>query len=80
MNMAMGCSTGRNVTGNFNTFIGNKAGYYNTTGCCNIAAIGACAGMKNVTGCENTFIGAGVAKCATPTGRHNVFLPRNLCW
>jgi hypothetical protein len=51
-----GVGAGHSNSGNYNTFIGGSAGYYNTSGQAN-TFIGDWAGIDNSTGAYNTFVG-----------------------
>lgn len=62
-------------TGNFNTFVGARTGFRNTTGSEN-TFVGRWAGMNNTTGGNNTFLGYQAGQANT-TGLRNFFLGRS---
>ena len=64
--------TNANMTGSYNTFLGNIAGANNTTGSDN-TFLGSQAGVHNTTGSNNAFIGSGTGQTTT-TGSNNVFV------
>jgi len=74
LNTFYGKGAGNNTTGDddYDTFIGAKAGYSNTTGILN-TFLGYYAGYANTTGAHNTFLGAN-AGSANTIGKQNTFL------
>jgi len=70
--LGIGSDAGRSNTGGSNTFLGNTAGYSNTTGVENIFA-GYQAGYDNTIGMENTFVGA-FAGLTNNSGNYNSFV------
>ncbi|MHC4461190.1 MAG: hypothetical protein ACYS6W_07555 [Planctomycetota bacterium] len=71
-NTFVGIGAGANNTGLRNTFLGDRAGYSNTTGNYNTFS-GFYAGYSNTTGHSNTFLGL-VAGTSNTTGYRNTFL------
>lgn len=90
-NTFYGENAGNSATGGFNTFIGNIAGQYNTSGIENTFVgyragalttvekqntfIGAQSGFNNSTGQQNAFLGSNSGVNNT-TGSHNTFIGR----
>ena len=71
LNTFVGADTGKNTTGNENSFMGYRAGYSNTTGYRN-NFMGYGAGYSNITGYQNNFMGAQAGY--TNTGYQNNFM------
>src|SRR4030042_1348851 len=74
LNTFYGKGAGNNTTGDddYDTFIGAKAGYSNTTGILN-TFLGYYAGYANTTGAHNAFLGDGAGYAHT-VGNENTFL------
>lgn len=71
-NTFVGEDAGKITTGNENTFIGYRSGYFNTSGYRN-NFMGSHAGHSLTTGDANSFIGHHTGY-STTTGRHNTFV------
>ena len=71
LNTFVGEDAGKVTTGNYNNFIGYRAGYNNTAGTLN-TSIGAYAGFQNSTGSHNTFIGTLAGRYET--GSNKLFI------
>lgn len=71
-NIFLGESTGLSTTGDYNVFIGFRAGYINTSGDYN-AFIGPYTGRFNTEGVRNTFIGYDAGYSNT-LGSYNAFI------
>lgn len=67
-----GVEAGPVSTGNYNTYVGWRAGRVNTSGQSN-TFVGANAGLSNIDGAFNTFIGQGVGQ-ANSNGWSNTFI------
>jgi hypothetical protein len=88
-NIFVGVLAGEVNTGSHNTFVGEGAGFHNTTGCANTflgyqagfhkttglynTFVGDIAGVSDTSGWENTFIGTGAGQDHT-TGNCNTFV------
>lgn len=70
--LGVGLDAGRMNTGPYNSFLGYRAGYSNTTGWDN-TFLGYAAGQSNTTGWDNTFLGRGAGYSNT-TGDSNSFM------
>ena len=70
--VAIGFSAGKVNTGNYNTFLGAKAGGKNTSAPAN-TFVGQAAGQENTAGRDNTFVGTASGRHNT-TASHNTFL------
>jgi hypothetical protein len=75
-NVMVGPYAGRITTSNLNSFVGYKAGYFNTTGSDN-SFVGSVAGYYNTTGSNNSFVGSYVGVSNT-TGDNNSFVGSNV--
>lgn len=73
--LGVGIDAGRMNTGPYNSFLGYRAGYSNTTGSDN-TFLGYLAGGENTTGWDNTFLGRGAGYYNT-TGNSNSFIGNN---
>jgi len=71
-NTFIGKAAGKVTTGNYNTFLGCRAGFSNTTGVSN-TYLGYAAGFSNTTGEDNTFLGY-AAGYSNTNGKKNTFL------
>lgn len=71
-NTMIGYQSGKSTTSSFNTFIGDRTGYYTTTGHSN-TFMGYITGWQTTTGRYNTFLGW---RCgyANTTGEKNTFI------
>ena len=70
-NTFVGQNAGTNTTGNWNTFVGGRAGNANTTGTAN-TFVGSNAGAENTTGVGNVFLGY-YAGCSE-TGSNRLYI------